>query len=188
MTWLFDQPIYIVLLGVLLAVLVGGAWTASGRKEFLYGLVGVAALTVALLVVERFVVTDNEAIRKTLVEIARAVQSNNLRRLVEHIDPKSTSVVQEAEAEMPNYSFTECRVTKIHKVDIDAASEPRSAVVEFNVVAAGTFSADGMKLTQRVPRWVRLQLVRSAEGEWLVQNYEHAAPQQFMLGQPPAGQ
>ena len=85
---------------------------------------------------------------------------------------------------MPNYKFTECRVTKIHSTDIDASSEPRSAKVQFNVVASGTFRQGGMELSDTVPRWVELHLVKEQDGRWRVQDYDHRPPQQFLFGQP----
>ncbi|HYM86212.1 MAG TPA: hypothetical protein VET30_05690 [Pseudoxanthomonas sp.] len=182
--WLFDQPLYIVIIGIVLGILVGGAWTASGRKELLYALGGVVGLTIVLMIIERLVITDAEAIRITLNEIARDVQNNNLKRLVGHISKANPSLVQRAEAEMPNYKFSECRVTKVHQTDVDADSEPRSAVVTFNVVASGTFRQAGLEVSDTVPRWVQLHMVREEDGRWRVQNYKHAPPQQFLFGQP----
>jgi hypothetical protein len=182
--WLFDHPLSIILIGVVLGVFVGGTWTATGRKELLYALGAVVALTVAWLLVERFVVTDREAVHATLREIARDVQTNNVQKVLGHIAKGNPSLVARAQAEMPNYKFSECRVTKIHKTDIDAASEPRSAMVEFNVVVTGTFSQGGFEASGRYPRWVQLQLVREGDGQWRVQSYDHAQPQQFLLGEP----
>ncbi len=182
--WPFDQPLYIVVTGIVLGVIVGGLWTASGRKEMLYALGGVVALTVIWLIVERLVVTDREAIRATLGQIARDVQDNDLNRLMGHIAKGNPSLAQKARAEMPNYKFTECRVTKVHETDVDAGSEPRSAIVEFNVLASGTFRQGSLEVSDTVPRWVRLQMVREEDGRWRVQDYEHGPPQTFMFGQP----
>jgi hypothetical protein len=182
--WFFDHPLSIILIGVVLGVFVGGAWTATGRKELLYALGAVVTLTVAWLLVERMVVTDREAVRATLAEIARDVQANNMQRVLGHIAKGNPSLVQRAQTEMPNYKFTECRVTKVHKTDIDSASEPRSALVEFNVAVTGTFSQGGFEGSGRYLRWVQLQLVREEDGKWRVQNYDHAPPQQFLFGEP----
>jgi hypothetical protein len=130
------------------------------------------------------VITDREAVRATLAEIARDVQSNDVERVVRHIAKGNASLMQRAQSEMPHYKFTECRITKIHKTEIDADSQPRSAVVEFNVMVSGTFSQAGFEASGNYPRWVRLQLVREDDGSWRVQDYEHAPPQQFMLAQP----
>ncbi|HJS06447.1 MAG TPA: hypothetical protein VJ809_02275 [Pirellulales bacterium] len=173
-----------MLIAIVLGVLVGVAWTASGRKELLYALGGVLLLAVVMLIVERIVETDTEAIRRTLGEIARDVQANDLERVLSHIAKGNPSLVQKAQNEMPHYDFTECRVTKIHKTDIDASAEPRSALVEFNVRFDGKFGEGGFEMRGPGVRWIELQMVRETDGQWRVQNYRHAPPQQFMMGAP----
>ena len=85
---------------------------------------------------------------------------------------------------MPNYEFTECRVTKIFTIDVDRLAEPRSAIVEFNVVASGAFKYQGEQFSGTYPRWVKLHLVREKDGRWTIQEYEHAEPTRGMLNQP----
>ncbi|MCI0358400.1 MAG: hypothetical protein L0211_07955 [Planctomycetaceae bacterium] len=182
--WLFDSPIYIVLIGIVLGVFVGIAWTASGRKELLYALIGVGVLTVIMLIAERVVVSDREAIQATLAEIARDVQANDVKRVVGHIAKGSPSIVQKVRSEMPNYDFTECRVTKIHKTDVDASAEPRSAIVEFNVRVDGKFGQGVAEIRGPGVRWIRLQMVREEDGKWRVLDYKHAPPDQFMMAEP----
>jgi hypothetical protein len=182
--WLFDTPIFIVLIATVLGVLCGVAWTSSGRKELLYALGAVVALTIAMLIVERVVVTDREAIRTKLAEIARDVQANDHQRVLSHIAKSNPSLVQEAQTELQRYDFTECRVTKIHKTDVDSSAEPRSAIVEFNVRVSGKFSESGFEASGTYPRWVQLHMVLEEDGQWRVENYEHDAPQQFMVNRP----
>lgn len=186
MTWLFEQPLTIVVAGILLLIALGAAWSATGRKELLYALGVTLALMVVGLVVERLVATDCEAIERTLLEIARDVESNNRQVVIRHVYSGAPELKQKAEAELPNYKFTECRVTKIHLIEVDAASGPRSAMVEFNVLATGSFKHEGMEVTDTVPRWVRLHFVREKDGRWAVQSYEHDSPQRMLLDRPAA--
>jgi hypothetical protein len=180
--WLFDAPLYIVLIALVLGVLLGVAWTSSGRKELLYALGALVLLTVVMLIAERLVVTDREAIRAKLAEIAGDVEANDVERVTAHIAKGNPSLVQEAQNEMPHYDFTECRVTKIHKIDVDASAEPRSAVVEFNVRVDGKFGQGGLEIRGPGLRWIQLHMVREEDGQWRVQDYDHAPPQQFMMG------
>jgi hypothetical protein len=184
MTWLYEQPLIIVVLGVALILGLGAAWSASGRKELLYAIGAVLVLLIAGLVIERLVVTDREAIRGTLQEIASDVQSNDRRALGQHIHSTAPELRKRLDAEMPNYHFTECRVTRIHLIDVDANAEPRSAMAEFNVIATGTFRQSGIEVTDTVPRWVRLHMLRETDGRWTVVDYEHDSPQRMILNQP----
>jgi hypothetical protein len=177
MSLLLEQPLAVVIVGVVLALGVGIAWTSTGRKEWLIGLGAIVVLTIVGLVVEQLVVTDREAIEATLREIARDVESNNLPALLKHVSAGNTELTQKATAEMPNYRFDECRITKVYEIDIDASAEPRSALVEFNVVASGSFSQGGMEISdQGIPRRILLQMVREKDGQWRVQGYAHGSP------------
>src|SRR2546430_16524534 len=103
MSWLFENQLAIVALGIVLMLALGAAWSATGRKELLYG-VGVAfALMVAGLIIERLVVTDREAIHATLLQIARDVQSNNRAPVRRHVYSGNQELKRKAEGELPNY-------------------------------------------------------------------------------------
>jgi hypothetical protein len=184
MNWLFEQPLIIVVLGVGLIFGLGAAWSATGRKELLYGVACALALLIAGLVTERLVITDREAIRATLQEIARDVKNNDRRAVVSHLHPSAPELKQKAEGELPNYKFSECRVTKVNLIDVDSLAEPRSAIVEFNVLAAGTFRYEGLEVTDTVPRWVQLHMLREADGRWTVVSYEHDSPQRMLMNSP----
>ncbi|HEX5106668.1 MAG TPA: hypothetical protein VFV87_22765 [Pirellulaceae bacterium] len=174
MNLLFEQPLVVVVLGIVLGLAAGTAWTSTGRKEWLIALAAIVVLTIAGLVIERGIVTDREAIEATLAQIARELQRNDQQAVLKHIATGATRIRQEAEAELPNYRFDECRVTKVHNVDIDDSAEPRSAIVEFNVMATGSFSHGGFEVSeQNVYRWIQLQMVREKDGQWRVQRYEH---------------
>jgi hypothetical protein len=185
MTWLFEQPLIIVALGVTLILGLGAAWSASGRKELLYAVGATLALLVVGLVIERVVVTDREAIRQTLLEIASHVRNNDHAALRQRIHTSASDLKRKADSELPRYQFTECRITRIHKIDVDTSAAPHSAMVEFNIVASGTFKVEGAEVTDTVPRWVQLQLLREDDGRWTVSGYDHAAPQQMMFQRPP---
>jgi hypothetical protein len=185
MNWLFEQPLAIVVLGMLLTLALGAAWSASGRKELLFAMGAALALLIGALVMERMVVTDREAIDATLKQIAHDVKTNNRRALMRHIYSGAPKLKQKADAELPNYEFTECRITKIHLIDVDSLAEPRSAIVEFNIIAGGNFTYEGISFSDtNIPRWVKLHLVREKDGRWTVQEYEHAEPQRGLLNQP----
>src|ERR1044072_7821242 len=117
MNWLFEQPLLIVILGMIVVLGLGAAWSATGRTAFLYGVGAALLLMIAGLVVERLVVTDKEAIRQTLLIIAHDVKRNDRQAVLRHIHSSRDEIKRKAEAEMPRYHFTECRVTRIHLID-----------------------------------------------------------------------
>jgi hypothetical protein len=184
MNWLFEQQLLIVVLGITLVLLLGAAWSATGRKELLFAIAGAVLLLVAGLVIERLVVTDREAIEQTLAQIAADVKSNHVAAVTRHVYSGTPELKQKAAAEMPKYRFTECRITKIHRIDVDRHDDPPSAIVEFNIIAAGTFDTPAGQLSDTVPRWVRLHLLQEKDGRWTVAEYEHDNPQRMLLREP----
>jgi hypothetical protein len=185
--WIFDQPIYIAAIGLVVSALLVAGWSMSGRKELLYAVAAVLLVMAGFLIAERYVVTDREAIEATLAEIARDVQTNATARVVRHIAATRPELKERAQKEMPHYQFSHCHVAQIHKIDVASEGEPRTAIVEFNVSVTGDFQAEGMQVSGTFPRWVRLQMVREADGKWKVEGYEHAPPQQSIMNIPLEG-
>jgi hypothetical protein len=101
---------------------------------------------------------------------------------VQHIATSALSLKQKAEAELPNYKFTECRVTKVHSIDVNSKATPPTAIARFNVIASGSFSYGGFEVSDsQVPRWIELQMVKEKDGRWTVEDYSHAPPQQMLF-------
>jgi len=181
MNWLYEQQLLIVVIGVALVFGLGAAWSASGRKELPFAIAGVLLLLIAGLVDERLVITDREAIRATLAQMAQDVQNNNRRAIVEHIYSGAPQLKRQVEAELRNYHFTECRITKVNRIDVDDHIEPRSAIVEFNVIGSGSSEKDSIGELEHIPRWVRLQMIREKDGRWTVAEYEHDSPERMLF-------
>lgn len=178
--WILDNEFNPFLLAFLGCVACLGAfvgWIMSGRKEALYTAAGLFIFFVALIIVERLMISDREAIRETVVRIARDVEKNNREAVFAAIHPKATDILAQAQSEMPQYTFQECRVTRIEETVINATAKPKTAEVEFYVAAKGSFKeGGGIAIEGSVPRIVRLFLEQDAEGKWKVVNYSHRAP------------
>jgi hypothetical protein len=183
MNWLFEQPLIIVACGVALVLGLGAAWSASGRNELLYAAVAALVLMIAGLVAERLVITDREAIRASVLQMARDAQNNDRQAMMQHIYSGAPELRKRVDAELAKYRFTECRITKIHLIDVDAQAEPRSAIVQFNVIGSGGLRDGSMEL-DHVAQWVQLHLLREKEGRWTVAEYELDAPQRMIMRQP----
>lgn len=182
MTWLYEEPLVVVVVGILLLVGLGIAWSSTGRKELAFAAGMVLLLMIVGVVIERLVVTDGESIRQTLQEVAQEVAANDHRALLKHIADDAPQIKQRAEKEMPNYDFQNCRVTKIHQLIVDTTGQPKTAIVELNVVFTGNFQVGGMPFNNYTgARWIRLELVQDKDGQWKVENYEHDDPQRMIM-------
>ena len=177
MSWLFDRPVSVAILGVVLCVPIAIAWVMTGRKEVLYALGAAFAIFVGLLIMERMVVTDRESIEATVLQIARDVQANNHQAVLGHIYSGSPQLKQKAQSEIANYVFTECRVTKAPEIEVNVTDQPRSAKVSFLAAAAGDFKYGGNSATfskaQPIRRRIIFQMRKEADGRWTVADYDH---------------
>ena len=177
MNWLFDRPVYVAILGLMLCVPIAIGWVMSGRKEMLYALAVAFALFVSLLIIERVVVTDREALEATVVQIARDVQANDHQAVQGHIYFGSPQLKQKVQAELPNYKFIECRITSQPEIEVNTKDEPRSATVSFLAAAAGEFRYEGMNASASkeapIRRRIILKMRKEADGHWAVEDYDH---------------
>jgi len=177
MSWLLDRPVYVVILGVLLCLPIFIAWVMTGRKEVLYALLAACVVLAALLMVERVVVTDREAIEATLPRITRDVEANDHQAVLNHINSGAPELKGKVQKELPNYVFTECRITSQPNIEIDAKANPRKAKVTFLAAAAGEFKygGDSYPATKEQPirRRIILFMKKEADGRWTVEDYDH---------------
>src|SRR5205823_7498582 len=122
---------------------------------------------------------DREAIELTLFQIAHDVQINDRRSVLKHIYSGAPALRRKAEAQLPKYEFSELRITKIHLIDVDPKAEPRSAVVEFNIIGSGTMR-EGYGV-DHMAQWVRLRMRREKDGRWTVADYETDSPERMII-------
>ena len=85
MTWVVEEPLYIVILGVVTLAFLGFAWMQTGYRSLLHAAIGAAALTVGLLLLEYMVDTESERIEATLHRIARDVERNDHDAIYAHV-------------------------------------------------------------------------------------------------------
>lgn len=177
--WILDNEFNPFLLAFLGCVACLGAfvgWIMSGRKEALYAAAGLFILFVVLIITERLMISDREAIRDTIIRLARDVEKNDREAVFAAIHPQAADILEQAKAEMPQYMFQECRITKIDETTVDDKAKPKTAEVEFYIAAKGSFKEGGLSHEGSVPRIVRLYLEQDAAGKWKVVNYSHRAP------------
>jgi hypothetical protein len=174
MVWLLEKPLFIVAMGLLTAVVLGGLWLQTGSKgalrTFLIGIV----VTAALLMVERFVTTDREQIESTLQRVARAVERNDVEEALRFAHSSATWMRQQARDELPRYVFHDVTIKPNLTVDVLPEHEPPRAVARFNVMVVLS-DRDGILHERRIPRFVKVTFQKE-EDSWRAIEYEHHDP------------
>lgn len=172
MTWILEEPIYILVLGIVMLVFLGFVLIQTGYRGVLHAMLGVAALTVGLLILERSVETRKEQIEAALHDMARDVQSNDLDAVYSHVYSGAPEVLADAKREFPRYTFHDVNIKSNMEVTFEQGHEPPKAFVTFNVVV--DVQRSGFR-DRRVPRFVRLTLIHE-QGQWRVADYSHENP------------
>ena len=187
MTWLLEDPLYVVIPGVLAVAILGWGFLKMGHRGLLHGALASLSLTGGCLFLEQMVVTPSEEVQLTLEEIAEHVRQNDLEALLAHVYSGAPEVRAQAMAEFPRYQFERVSIKSNFRVDFDDRHMPPKAVAEFNVVVTGN-DTHGSRGWFRVAEYVIVTLYRQ-EGQWLVAEYQHRPPHWgFTKRRPPTSE
>src|SRR5690606_38542231 len=119
---------------------------------------GVAVLTLLMLVVEKLVVTDREAVEAAVVEVFDAIEANDLPGVVEWIDPAAANVKADAGRLMPEGKVSAADAAA-SEVEINDAADPPTAKSQCRAYLNGVHVSSGMAMpymNQRVDlNWVK---------------------------------
>lgn len=169
MSWFTENPTTPVLLGLLaIFALLAFAYMLKMRK-LVYVAIGVAILTIAVVVIESQIVTDRETIEATVHDLALAVEDNDIPGVTKYA---STSIKARIEREMPRYEFEVCNILNLEPIEINETA-PVSSIVRFQCVARGTFLRE--QFQGLVRRKVELKF-RKENDRWVIVNYRHYDP------------
>lgn len=100
MTTLLEDPLPIYALGAVLATLAGAALLARRNLASLVVLLSVIAVTMILLLVEKWIVTEREKVEIALTNVMDAVEENDPQAVATYIDPAAQTIRDQAAALM----------------------------------------------------------------------------------------
>lgn len=170
MSLLIENPVAIAVVGAVAATCALVMFLARRNLSSLAALVGIMALTVLLLAVEKFVVTDREAVEVGLEQVLAAVEENDLPGVLEWIDSAAVvNVKADAEALMPLVKVTAANASAV-TVEVNEAANPPTATCEFRAYLNGTHGSSGAPLLY-VNQKVLIGWVKRGD-RWLIDNYQ----------------
>jgi len=166
MNWLLQQPLVIIVAGLVVELLLFLALQQTGKKSVAVAMVVVAVLLVGGVALERFVVTPEEAIRTTLYQIAADAQRNDVDAVVAHISRRSPETETLARRRMGPVTFKEVSVKQISDLTVHNPSQSASARVRIKAVGSAGFIDN-----QVVLREFDVDFVLE-DGAWKVRGFE----------------
>lgn len=171
-TFLFEQPWLIGAIGTGLTVLTFYGWTQTGNSIAFKTATAFGVMTILLLAVNFWIVTDSERLRVWLADAAGELQNNQFERVLKRVSPNSSIRVANTTDRMKAVKFSIAKVTKIHNIELDYTGEMATAFVRMNAFV----EAESAGMSGRVPRWVGLTLEKRGT-DWLILDFEDRDPQ-----------
>jgi len=167
--FMLESPWPILFLGIAVEAVLATMLAQTRRGFLLWVMLGAAILTGAALAVERYVVTDREAVENVIDEAAAAILDENLERLLNCIAPSSEHVRADA-----RFVFGRVRVQSLYLrdmvVEVDRGQEPPTAKVRFRALGQGN-DRGGEFPYQAFNRHVRVDF-RLEGDRWRIIDYE----------------
>jgi len=167
MNWLFEDPLTVIVAGVLIEILLGVALSHTGEVRVLWAMGGVLGLTLVLLVVEQVVVTDREQIADTLTAAAAALETNNAAAISPFIAPEAADMRARAEQVLSMVKIEDASFSGL-EVILNSHMKPPTAQANF----IGKFSGQAANMPYK-NAWRRLEVDMRREGDrWVMTDYK----------------
>jgi hypothetical protein len=130
MSLLFENPLRIIFIGVIVEVILGIVLLRTGRGALLWAMIGVFALTGIAVVVERLVVTEKERVEMTLDGITSALEANDLNRVLGFIAPTAVQTRNRAAWALGRIEVQSARIYRL-EITINRLTTPMTARASF---------------------------------------------------------
>ncbi len=178
MTWLFENPLPILIMGGLTLAIIAGGWFQTQRKELVIAFIAALVVFGGALVLERSIVTDGEQVELVIAQIAREAEANDAAALAKHFHSSAGDMRSQLSTEMAVFQVKKVSIKSNLKVIVDPRALPKRAVATFNVVATITDKTGTFK-EQPIPRFVTANF-ELEDGQWRCIDYKHEDPQRGM--------
>ena len=129
MTVLFENPMPVILFGIIAEAVLGIALLRTGRGVLLWAMGGVLALLLVGVGLEWLVVTEGEQVEATLEDVAAAVGANDQPGVLRHVDPSAAETRRLINWGFGRVDFTEAKITHLEVQNINHLTSPSTARV-----------------------------------------------------------
>ena len=172
MTWFTDNPIPLFILGLMAQVVLGIVLWQTGRGWVILVMAGLGIASIALVFVERLLVSPTEEIAETLDEIGAALETNQIDSVLAFVAPDQTVLRTDARQQLKRVKIEQALVAGDLRVAFDTpADAPQPlANASFNGRIKANFLKDASPHDQIVQRFK--VYFRKENGKWLVTGYE----------------
>jgi hypothetical protein len=166
MIWLFENPIPLIVIGVVIGTILLVMVYSTGQPRWLYIFGGFVLLWGGLLVVEKLVVTPREKLLATIEDGAAAVRANDWTRAATFIAPSAQKTSQQLQAQAKRYTIRELSIlNRVLKFDNDSNPQTCDVGLLLKIAEAKSGYEGGAQVSLHFVWFEK-------EGKWLVESYE----------------
>ncbi|MCA9148262.1 MAG: hypothetical protein KDA92_03125 [Planctomycetales bacterium] len=169
MTILLEQPLVILFVGAIFVAIAAIVWTQTQQPRAFFAMLACIAAVAGSLLLEHFVVTTAEEVEYRLHEVARALEANDIDRVLTFVSADSTELQAEIRRSLRMVNVKKISIKSNLKIQIGASG--KSAEAKFNAVATLVAYGSETVLPRRIVVNYRLEA-----GQWQVVNYEAFDP------------
>lgn len=177
MTPLVESPWPAIFFGIIALAILAVILVRTGRGIVVLAMIGVLALTLGGVLLERLVVTERERVEETLFGAAAAIEANDLDRLMEYISPRASFSPRRARDVLRQYKFTEARINDV-QIEINRLTSPPSAEAKMIGAFSVVDTHGQLPYTNgRLGLTVKLQL---EDGRWRIISHTEGDPRDYL--------
>ncbi|MEC7696882.1 MAG: hypothetical protein VYA11_07280, partial [Planctomycetota bacterium] len=112
MSWLFEDVTPVLAVAALVEFAFIVALLRSGDKRMLFGIIGVAIVCGACVVIETIVETENERVEKAIEKTRQAILTNDLQQVLQTIAPESGKLQSIADRYLKQFTVRAIKITE----------------------------------------------------------------------------
>jgi hypothetical protein len=130
MTFLFENPWWIIFIGIIIEAALGMALFRTGRGVLLWAMIGVLAIVLLGVLVEHLVVTETERVEMTLDGLCAALEANDLNRALTFVSPDAVKTRGRAAWAMGRIEIQSVRIYYLN-ITVNRLTSPWTAKASF---------------------------------------------------------
>jgi len=165
MTWLFENPIPLIVIGVVIGIVLLILVYQTGQPRWLYIFGGFVLLFGGLLVAEKLIVTPREKLLATIEDGAAAVRANDWTRAATFVAPSAQQTAQKLQTQAKRYTIRELSIlNRVLKFDNDSNPTACDVGLLLKIAEAKSGYEGGAQVSLHFVWFEK-------EGKWLVDDY-----------------
>lgn len=129
MTWLYEDPLTVLLVCLAVGVSVQVVCSQLSQQAMLLGFLGTLVFSGLLFGIEYYVVTDHEQVENMLYEAAEAVDTGDFNNVRPFLVNRTLPILGQAKTWVESYHVHNVKLSNL-KIEVNKHSSPASAHIE----------------------------------------------------------